>query len=134
MSSEDAGSIEERSCPGSLASKRTASYASVSTGEGAGLACADRLSVAYRNLSMAIRLDQVKRFLSGQYSPKHVAHVGAGAWSSAFAFDHQGQRLVVRFGRHLEDFRKDEVASTRFGASLPIPPVLEIGEDRRLVD
>jgi hygromycin-B 4-O-kinase len=77
---------------------------------------------------MAVRLDQAKQFLSARYSPEQVAHLGAGEWSSAFVFDHHGRRLVARFGRHLEDFRKDQVAATSFGASLPIPPVLEIGE------
>jgi aminoglycoside phosphotransferase (APT) family kinase protein len=37
--------------------------------------------------------------------------------------------LVVRFGRHLEDFTKDQKAATAFARpELPVPTVLEVGE------
>ena len=57
---------------------------------------------------MTIHLDQVRRFLTERYSPAKIACAGAGVWSAAFLFEHEGRPLVVRFGRHVEDFRKDE--------------------------
>ena len=49
-------------------------------------------------------------------------------WSTAFRFEHDGQLLVARFGRHAEDFRKDRRAATLYGSCIPVPQVLEIGE------
>ena len=49
-------------------------------------------------------------------------------WSTAFTLEHEGRRLVARFGRHIEDFRKDERAATLYGLRIPVPRVLEIGE------
>ena len=77
---------------------------------------------------MTIHLDRVRRFLSERYSPEQVAPAGAGVWSTAFAFEHDGQLLVARFGRHVEDYRKDERVATLYGRRIPVPRVLEIGE------
>jgi hygromycin-B 4-O-kinase len=77
---------------------------------------------------MTIHLDQVRRFLTAGYSPEQVARAGAGVWSTAFTFEHKGRPLVVRFGRHVEDFRKDRRAATLFDRCLPVPRVLDIGE------
>jgi hygromycin-B 4-O-kinase len=77
---------------------------------------------------MTIHLDQVRQFLTERYSPEQVARAGAGVWSAAFTFEHHGQPLVARFGRHVEDFRKDERAATLYGTRIPVPRVLEIGE------
>jgi hypothetical protein len=35
---------------------------------------------------------------------------------------------VIRFGRHVEDFRKDERAAALYAPGIPVPRVLEIGE------
>jgi hygromycin-B 4-O-kinase len=61
---------------------------------------------------------------------------GAGEWSRAYSFTVQRERtpsdLVIRFGRHREDFAKDramgELASSRAAGALPVPRVLEIGD------
>ena len=76
---------------------------------------------------MTIHLDQVRRFLTTGYSPEHVARAGAGVWSTAFLFEHKGRPLVVRFGRHVEDFRKDRRAATLYGRCIPVPRVLDVG-------
>jgi hygromycin-B 4-O-kinase len=77
---------------------------------------------------MTIHLDRVRQFLTERYSPEQVAPAGAGEWSTAFTFKHDGQLLVARFGRHIEDFRKDRRAATLYGLRVPVPRVLEIGE------
>jgi hygromycin-B 4-O-kinase len=77
---------------------------------------------------VTIHLDQVRSFLSARYSPERVARAGAGVWSTAFRFEHGGRPLVVRFGRHLEDFRKDRRAAELYGRCVPVPRVLDIGE------
>jgi hygromycin-B 4-O-kinase len=57
-----------------------------------------------------------------------VEYVGEGAWSRCFGFTDRGRSLVVRFGRHLDDFEKDRHASSHRSPLLPIPEVLEIGQ------
>lgn len=51
--------------------------------------------------------------------------LGAGWWSRAYAFTLDGREVVIRFGKYVEDFRKDEVAGRLVA---PAPRVLEIGE------
>jgi hygromycin-B 4-O-kinase len=57
-----------------------------------------------------------------------VAELGAGDWSRAFSFRQDDRDLVIRFGRHLDDFRKDQKAVAFTRAELPVPAVLEVGE------
>src|SRR5690606_23678556 len=56
-----------------------------------------------------------------------VELIGEGAWSRAFAFRRGEQELVARFGRHVDDFQKDQRASAYQSPVLPIPEVLAIG-------
>ena len=53
--------------------------------------------------------------------------VGEGAWSRCFGFRDRGRDLVVRFGRHLEDFEKDRRAAGFASVALPVPEMLEVG-------
>jgi hygromycin-B 4-O-kinase len=57
-----------------------------------------------------------------------VALVGEGAWSRCFGFTHNDSELVVRFGRHADDFRRDRLAAHYAARNLPIPQVIEIDE------
>ena len=72
---------------------------------------------------------QVQAFLASRFDPasRQVAHVGAGAWSRCFGFHRGEQELVVRFGQHVDDFRKDQLAAAFRTPELPIPTVLAIG-------
>jgi hygromycin-B 4-O-kinase len=77
---------------------------------------------------MSIEPARVERFLTERYGAGRVERVGAGAWSTAFKFEQQGRRRVVRFGRHAEDYHKDLRAALLYARSVPVPHVLEIGE------
>ena len=77
---------------------------------------------------MTIDLAQARQFLVERFSAERVTPVGAGAWSTAFLFEYDGQPRVARFGRHVEDFRKDGRAATLYRLRIPVPRVLEIGE------
>lgn len=57
-----------------------------------------------------------------------VEAVGEGAWSTCFGFTDGDRELVIRFGRHVDDFEKDRRASTFGSAKLPVPEVTETGE------
>ncbi len=72
---------------------------------------------------------QVQAFLASHFDPAacDVAYVGAGAWSRCFGFRRGAQELVVRFGQHVDDFRKDRLAAAFRTPALPIPAVLAIG-------
>jgi hygromycin-B 4-O-kinase len=56
-----------------------------------------------------------------------VVAVGEGAWSRCFGFRRGGEELVIRFGHHVEDFRKDQLAYAYASPGLPIPQVLDVG-------
>lgn len=72
---------------------------------------------------------QAREFLTRSFDPAvvEVEPIGAGAWSRCFAFRRGAQRLVARFGRHVDDFQKDQRAYAYHSADLPIPEVLAIG-------
>ena len=69
------------------------------------------------------------RFVADHYGRRaaDVRALGAGAWSRAYAFILDGHAAVIRFGQHVEDFRKDQVMAAHSCAALPVPAVLEIG-------
>ena len=77
----------------------------------------------------ALDSQQAQAFLTQHLSvqPSAVALVGAGAWSQCFGFRVGEQDLVVRFGKYVDDFRKDQRAYTYATPDLPIPRVSEIG-------
>lgn len=70
------------------------------------------------------------RFLAERYGPSagSVVELGGGDWSRAFAFRLNNRDLVVRFGRYLEDFTRDQQAMAFARPELPVPTVLEVGE------
>ncbi len=53
--------------------------------------------------------------------------LGEGAWSRCFGFVYNGQHLVIRFGKYVSDFQKDQLAHRYANADLPIPEVLDLG-------
>jgi hygromycin-B 4-O-kinase len=57
-----------------------------------------------------------------------VEYVGEGAWSRCFGFTQNRAELVIRFGRHVEDFERDRLAARFASVNLPIPQVIEIDE------
>lgn len=71
------------------------------------------------------------RFIAERYGPnaaESVALLGGGDWSRAFSFRLNDRDLVARFGRHQEDFLKDQKARVFARPGLPVPKLLEIGE------
>jgi hygromycin-B 4-O-kinase len=69
------------------------------------------------------------RFVARHYGRRaaDICPLGAGEWSRAYGFVLDGRDTVIRFGDHVEDFRKDQVMAAYSCAALPIPPVIEIG-------
>lgn len=61
-------------------------------------------------------------------TPRQSNLPGEGAWSQCFGFKRETQELVIRFGRHVDDFQKDQFASAWATPGLPIPEVVEIGQ------
>ena len=49
-----------------------------------------------------------------------VEYVDEGAWSRCFGFMLNGSEMVIRFGRHLDDFQRDRIAA-RFAARFARP-------------
>jgi hygromycin-B 4-O-kinase len=77
-----------------------------------------------------VQLPDARSFLMERFgvSGDVVELVGEGAWSRCFGFVHNGAELVVRFGRHVEDFERDRLAARFASPNLPIPQVIEIDE------
>ena len=71
---------------------------------------------------------QARAFLIERFGSDvgEVEYISEGAWSRCFGFTQQGSELVIRFGRHLEDFQRDRIASRFASRDLPIPQVIEI--------
>lgn len=71
----------------------------------------------------------VSRFLRDRYGSVDGVHpLEGGAWSTAFGFTAGTRALVARFGDHIEDYEKDQMASAWARPQLPVPPVHEVGE------
>ena len=79
---------------------------------------------------MPVSLVEARAFLEARFAvdPAGVAVAGNGQWSHAYSYRHDGGDFIIRFGAHVEDFRKDQVAAGFASANLPIPAVTEIGE------
>jgi hygromycin-B 4-O-kinase len=77
-----------------------------------------------------VDIQQVQAFLVSHLGVEisKVVQVGEGAWSRCFGFSCGGQDLVIRFGKYVSDFQKDQLAYTYATPDLPIPEVLEIGQ------
>ncbi|MFN8488052.1 MAG: aminoglycoside phosphotransferase family protein [Caldilineaceae bacterium] len=80
--------------------------------------------------SQDIDVQQAHAFLASHLgaAPTDVVLVGEGAWSRCFGFRQGDQERVIRFGNHVDDFEKDQVAYWYHSAALPIPQVFEIGQ------
>ena len=57
-----------------------------------------------------------------------VESVGEGAWSRCYGYRQGDDDLVIRFGKYVDDFQKDQRAFAYAGPGLPIPEVLDIGQ------
>lgn len=79
---------------------------------------------------MQLTIKQVQRFLTERYKSgiTDIAALSGGEWSQAFGFNHANRKLVVRFGRHQEDYIADQHMAAYGSKQLPIPKVLEVGE------
>lgn len=79
---------------------------------------------------MDVDIKQAQTFLADYLAmePFDVALVGEGAWSRCFGFRRGAEELVIRFGRHVDDFQKDQRAYTYATPALPIPEVRAIGQ------
>jgi len=80
-------------------------------------------------LEKLVDIEQAQAFLTQHFgaAPSEIFPLGEGAWSQCFGFVHQDRNLVIRFGKYVDDFQKDQLAHTFASPDLPIPEVLEIG-------
>jgi len=77
-----------------------------------------------------VNITQAQAFLEAHLAtpPQELALIGAGAWSRCFGYRVGDEAFAIRFGAHVEDFRKDRLAARYAADDLPIPAVLEVGE------
>jgi hygromycin-B 4-O-kinase len=78
---------------------------------------------------MPVRDDDARRFVAEHFGSRvtDVRALAAGEWSRAYAMVLDAHRVVIRFGDHVEDFRKDRMVAVHGCSALPIPAVIEIG-------
>jgi hypothetical protein len=78
----------------------------------------------------ALQDADLRKFLTArlQAVPDSIETIRPGEWSRAYAIRRNGEELVVRFSPYREDFEKDRAAAQWSSASLPIPPLIELGE------
>lgn len=77
-----------------------------------------------------IEIEQAQTFLADYFdpAPTEIEFIGAGAWSQCYGFRHAERDLVIRFGKYVDDFQKDQVAYRYATPELPIPQVLDLGQ------
>lgn len=82
------------------------------------------------NKTDGVQIEQARAFLFDRFQiePPQVTLLGEGAWSRCFGFWQGEEELAIRFGNHIDDFRKDQVAQRYATSNLPVPQVHEIGE------
>lgn len=82
------------------------------------------------NKTDGVHIEQASTFLHDRFSisPDQVILLGEGAWSRCFGYTDEGRELAIRFGHHIDDFEKDQVAHRYGTPALPVPGVYEIGE------
>ena len=79
---------------------------------------------------MPVSLAEARVFLESRFAvdPANVAVAGNGQWSHAYSYRRGTEHLIIRFGTHVEDFLKDQVAASFTSDALPVPAIHEIGE------
>lgn len=75
-------------------------------------------------------IDDARSFLTERFGDQvtNVEALRAGGWSSAFGFERNDGRYVIRFSAHADDFARDQLARHHAASGLPVPLVTEIGE------
>lgn len=64
----------------------------------------------------------------GIKNPDRLSSITHGAWSTAYVYEQDGSKRVLRISDSQEDFQRDRYAYRRFtGRFLPIPEILDIG-------
>ena len=80
---------------------------------------------------MAEMLEQseVQTFINRHFGGRvgEITPLSGGDWSQAYAVSVDGNKVVIRFGAHGEDYAKDQTMAERSSDDLPIPRVLELG-------
>jgi hygromycin-B 4-O-kinase len=85
-----------------------------------------------RNSTMAeiVDFNQAQSFLNERFGDRagDITRVSGGDWSQAYALSLDGSPVIVRFGRHGDDYQKDQIVTRWSSEVLPIPQVIELGE------
>jgi hygromycin-B 4-O-kinase len=73
---------------------------------------------------------QAQSFINERFGSRagDVSRLSGGDWSQAYALSLDGSPVVVRFGRHGDDYQKDRIMTRWSSDLLPIPKVFELGE------
>lgn len=75
------------------------------------------------------KFEDIELFVSELFpNAKNIALLGKGGHSHAYSFDEEGQKLVIRFSRHSEDFEKDLFANRFDSVAIPVPKLIKIGD------
>lgn len=79
---------------------------------------------------MQFTTSETHQFLKSKYGSRDygVQQLGAGVWSYAYLFEHDGVKKVIRWGDVPDNFERDAFAAQFNAPGLPIPPILEICE------
>ena len=82
------------------------------------------------DITELVDVSQAQAFLASylDIEPPEVTLIGEGAWSRCFGFRRGDEELAIRFGNHVDDFRKDQLAAAYATPALPIPEVLAVGQ------
>lgn len=78
----------------------------------------------------SLNASMIRRFLEEWFGAPvaNVALLGAGAWSRAYRFEHDGTAHVIRWSQFPDNFARDAYAARYASRDLPIPPITLLGQ------
>lgn len=82
------------------------------------------------NETLKITASATEELLQKKYGTSNhgVRPLGAGVWSYAYLFEHDGTKKVIRWGDVPDNFERDAFVAQFNSPDLPIPQIFDIGE------
>jgi len=77
-----------------------------------------------------LEFNQAQSFINERFGDRagEVSRMSGGDWSQAYALSLDGSPVILRLGRHGDDYLKDQIVTRWSSDVLPIPKVIELGE------
>lgn len=81
-------------------------------------------------MKKSLEIPKVNKFLEEKFKNtiENLQKIEKGEWSTSFSFQSSKKKYVIRFNKSSSDFYKDNFAFLKLGKTVPVPKMVEIGE------